>query len=1103
MPLQRTIVDVPLSAGLQQQSDVRSIQQTGAVQMTNCVRQKNGAITKRYGSYALPNTIVQVGGNEVAAVRGQSYNRTPLLFDGAIASQFSDTENAWNAVDLAPETVALDRIPVSSVAFDSYIALLGGYDLACGNGYTVVIYIGYQQGSSSIGSLYAQVIDADGAVVIPATTLDSGSIAIESPRIIVCGTTAIIAYTKFSSGPVQGIYLITLNLANVSAGFSSPATYATTNVLAGSALDIAPFVGDATRFALAYGYNGGGSGNIRIDTVSVSTLTETSRVQFYTTSTISQFGFGLYATSGSWVWLTWWADVSGTTGLNVYGYTDGSPGLNTGVIALSTSNLSSASPINTPPWVYPSSNHTAMVAASFITATASGGTGYFYETKIFAVNATTSTVTASQVVGGVVVASKPALVTTTAGGSRLYGMVIVPSYLQGTQALVCFDSFASQSANFTPMRLVATVAPRLAKQQFTTVSGVQGLPTLPHLAQNAAAGANVWATAIEVDTSPSEPTIAIQPFDFSSQLLYFGDQIGVELGCSAGAPFSFDGLFVTELGFLYYPEPYKATGSDTGGFLTTGSTGDVYSYIAVYEWTDAAGQIHRSAAGVPFSVDLSGVGSGSTGSVAITLPCLGITWRQRGSALALGATLTPAQVNPVVIAVYRTQAGGTIYYRLGNVILNVPSQATVQFTDTSGDAGIGSNEILYTQAGILDNLIPPSARMCIQHTTRWILAGCDDPTVIWASKALTTGEIPGFNEELTIQCSGRVTAIASLDDKLISFVQRGSAYGIEYVTGLGPLDSGAQSDWTTPPQPIPSDVGAVDQRSIVVGPFGVIFRSNVGGPQGAGGIFLLSRDLQVSYLSGAVEDLLSANPVVTSAVLHPNAGRVYLTCAPSDALSSGAAGVRLVWDYLRGCWSQDVLYDFDATTSGAAARCAWIANGVQSVPGSGYSTASVPLYHWATPTGRVYRETTGQGNYAYVDSSTSGSRAWVAKTYVSAWIKPSMSGFARFWRVQVQSQASDASQLFLYLTYDYAPATYYAEYASWTDAQIAAFDRYPQVDVQMVPGNQKAKAIQITLADLQPSGSYTTGRGMDWATLSFELGVGDRAYPNLPAGQKA
>jgi len=68
---------------------------------------------------------------------------------------------------------------------------------------------------------------------------------------------------------------------------------------------------------------------------------------------------------------------------------------------------------------------------------------------------------------------------------------------------------------------------------------------------------------------------------------------------------------------------------------------------------------------------------------------------------------------------------------------------------------------------------------------------------------------------------------------------------------------------------------------------------------------------------------------------------------------------------------------------------------------------------------------------------------------------------------------------------------------------MLAFDRYPQIDVEHLVGNQKAKAIQVTLVDSAPIGSYITGQGFQWSSITMEVGVEDGGrYANLPPGQR-
>jgi hypothetical protein len=247
---------------------------------------------------------------------------------------------------------------------------------------------------------------------------------------------------------------------------------------------------------------------------------------------------------------------------------------------------------------------------------------------------------------------------------------------------------------------------------------------------------------------------------------------------------------------------------------------------------------------------------------------------------------------------------------------------------------------------------------------------------------------------------------------------------------------------------------------------------------------------------------MSRFPICTGAVIHPNNSLVYFEMVSFDTLNVGSGGVRLVYDYVNQVWSSDTHYSFVGPTDLAAARTTWVAGGLGNTVNSGL--LNMPLVHWADYSGCIYRESSGSlATNAYADADVAGVPRWVTATFTSAWFKPALSGFARFWRAQVQSDRLDPAQLTLSFQFDYAPANYYTETNTWTDAQIAAFDRIPQVDVEHIVGNQKSKAIQVTLVDAAPVGSYTTGQGFSWSTLSLEVGVEDQGRnQNLPARQR-
>jgi len=60
-----------------------------------------------------------------------------------------------------------------------------------------------------------------------------------------------------------------------------------------------------------------------------------------------------------------------------------------------------------------------------------------------------------------------------------------------------------------------------------------------------------------------------------------------------------------------------------------------------------------------------------------------------------------------------------------------------------------------------------------------------------------------------------------------------------------------------------------------------------------------------------------------------------------------------------------------------------------------------------------------------------------------------------------------------------------------------------QCDVEHLVGNKKAKAIQVTLTDIQPLANPTSGEGFNWATISIEMGVEDGGRLPEPTGRAA
>lgn len=1093
MPMQKALIETALSTGLAQKSDMRVDGPDTAEVMTNCTRTKIGAIRKRVGCKQLVNTLRAKGFSltEYAAIRGVNYQNSPLLFDGYKFSSYSDVRLDWTLIDAAPEAIADRRIPVAAV-----VGIGGDVDFAPSSNYFVTAYPSLVNATTY--SIQAVITDAaSGIGVLTSTVISTATLGLAAVKVVVCGSTAIVAYADSPLGTL-GLYLSKIDLNNLSAGWSAPAFFDTMAASTFNLFDMMPMVNDPTRFILGY-FKGA---NVVAADVTVSTLVA---AHTYTKAPLTAGALVSIAVQGQNTercWVAYSVLAGGATHqFECWSFDDTAHTSTTAALLHADTSLVGWAQVGI---ARVSSTNAVIYWTEYQTRTSPPFLNSVQGQQVLSTGAAVTLVGARRVTYGVMLASKPAVVSTPEG-VRCYALVNVNSSLQGTLALVCFDWFGQGASPITatpsnvPARLVVTVAPRLVKSLGVSAGdfGPGGTISVPKLVSiSGGTGAQLASILYITQLYTSGGLIIqnntglfIQTFDFDSRTRYFGGTIAGDnhLGLSAGAPFMYDGQVPAEMGFLWYPEILVTL---TAGGPSTGT----FSIISCYEWTDSSGAIHRGATSPPITV------SPVAQHIVVEVPTLGITWRTRPCPTFVGGNLLFQNVDqPVKIVIYATGNGGTTYYRqaVKDNDTNVP---TVTFTDP----GTGTtNVLLYTTGGVLDNYIPPSSKICCVHKNRWFLAGCDDPTAIWPSKALTVGEAPGFNEQMNIYATGAVTALASLDEKLIIFVKRGtSSYGIEYIVGEGPFDTGASNDFTNPPQPIPSSVGAIDQRSIAVSEMGVFFMSTMGAPNGGGGIYLLSRDLQVHYLSGAVEDIIALNPVCKGAVVHPTNGRVYFELAPQDSTGSSGTGVRVVYDTITQAWSQDSHYSFNAPLDFAAASCTWVAGGYGQAASGAF--VNMPLVHWADYAGSVYRENSGVPAFrAYADVSSANVAQWVTATFQSAWFKPGLAGFARFWRAQLQSDSLDPANLSVSFTFDYAPSSVYAESMSFTDTQIAAFNRFPQVDVEHLVGNQKGKAIQVTLVDAPPSGSYSTGQGFQWATLSLEVGVEQSGrYVNLPPGQR-
>lgn len=346
--------------------------------------------------------------------------------------------------------------------------------------------------------------------------------------------------------------------------------------------------------------------------------------------------------------------------------------------------------------------------------------------------------------------------------------------------------------------------------------------------------------------------------DFSATKSLIFQTLGETHHIAAGTVWNYDGFSLSEMGFRTFPQKVSVA-QTAAGTLVDGTR----SFIVIYEFTDARGQVYRSAPSTPVTFTTTA----GPRQVEITLS---------------SSIFSSKASNKCLAVIYRTVAGGTTYYRSASTLLN-PSSAFKVTTDNISDATLITREILYTTGGVLENIPPPCASFVMQHGNRLFLVGLEDRNEIWFSRAYLPGESPFFNDALTLRIDagrGGVVAAGSIDEKIVFFKED----SIFYTTGQGPNDTGQNNDYNQP-QLISVEVGCSEPKSLVQFPGGIVFKS-------LNGFYLIDRGLNTGYIGAPVEDF---NHLTVTSTVHLE--------VQSQIRFTHSDGVTLVYDYNMQQWS--------------------------------------------------------------------------------------------------------------------------------------------------------------------------------------------------------
>lgn len=288
---------------------------------------------------------------------------------------------------------------------------------------------------------------------------------------------------------------------------------------------------------------------------------------------------------------------------------------------------------------------------------------------------------------------------------------------------------------------------------------------------------------------------------------------------------------VHESNFLWAPHITTTTAADGSAGLN-----GTYGIVAVYEYTDSAGQIHRSAPSFSAS---QAVTAGN--KIVVTIPRLGLTNKTR---------------DLVDVVLYITEAGGTIYY-----YHSAKSNSTASAGFVTIDVQLNPDpaaRVLYTTGDVVENIQPECTNYIKQINNR-LFVTCDSDVFYGFTKEKVSDEPYSFAftvfQDATELNGGNAVGLAEMDGKIV-FFQSG---GMKYIVGEGPADTGINNDWLTPKN-VPTNVGCISGPSIVEFDRGVMFQAT------GGKLYLLDRSFSVTYAGNPVDDFTDT---ITSSVLIP------------------------------------------------------------------------------------------------------------------------------------------------------------------------------------------------------------------------------------------
>ena len=1084
MPLQKQAINIPFGQGLDTKTDPNQVQLGKFLSLENAVFNNAGLLQKRNGFQLLP--VLPNEKSTLLAIQNEN-----LLALGTSLQAYVPTTQQWITKGKFQEmTLEVDSLVRTSTSQSACDVVVGTNNAAC------IVYL------DSSGGYYYAISDAlTGEVIVQSTALPTGAVL---TRVTQLQSNFIITFFKIVGGGVHLQYIAIPIYQPQNPSIVRDLAVDVNSLTDGYDIVVA---GNRMYFSYSSAYSGG---TVRTSFLNFDLTVNTvfAAVAGHTASLVS---LSADNTSTPIIYLTF---VDGTNVYCVnYGYSTSIPAVQSLVTVLSgltVNHITSAVTFNNNISV----NNIFCEITNTYSYAPNARTDYI-EKVTMNYNGVVST--PSVLIRSTGLASKAVTYNNTAYMLVNYAGALQPSYFFVDQN----GSILAKLAYGNGMKYAATqVLPNAVLGFENGVSNV----SIGYLFADQLQPVNKSINADSVNGVYAQMGINVAQFYFNDGAITTSE-IADSLHMTGGFMWQYDGNIPVEHGFFVYPEDIAASYATTGGGIaaSVNSIQQQYFYQVTYEWTDAAGNIHRSAPSIPISVDLANqtgtpitftgtflnnsttiavsstaglhigqtiIDSTNSGYFSPNTRIVGIgsstiTIDQPTTHAGSGDTLTTDDTfaitlkiptlrltykgapNNARIVVYRWSTAQQIFYQvtsINNPIVNDPTIDSITYTDVKNDAEIIGNLILYTTGGVYENIGAPACQFSTLYKSRLWFVDAQNPNTLWYSKPVIQNTPVEFSDLQTVYVAPTIGAQGSTGPitALSSMDDKLIIFkknAIYYINGQGPDVTGANNDYSDPIL-ITTTVGCVNQNSIVFTPQGLMFQSS------GKGIWILGRGLDTNYIGAPVEAYNQYQVLSSASVPQTNQIRFSLS-----------NGTMLMFDYYYSQW-------------GTFSNLPAISNII-------YNNKHTYLDNYD----RVFQENPGN----YLDGSIP-----VLMSFTTAWAKlADLQGYQRAYFFYLLGTYKSPHTLTLNIAFDYdsnptqstliQPVNFNPAYGNdplyGNQSPYGGPSNVEQWRVFLT--NQKCQSMQINLQEnYDPSFGTIAGAGLTLSGINFVMGI-KKGYTTL------